>query len=718
MIFAIIVICSVVVQLYCAILSLKLIKITGAWSAWSILALAIVLMAGRRMSTLVSFAAGNIYLEGEIITEVISLVTSILLLAGIGLIGPVFSSMKKSRDALGASEERYRILLETMGEGFVVVDEQEDVTYVNERFCQTLGYWREDMIGRSLFELLDESNRKMLTQQIRQRRQGGSEPYELEFIGRGGRRAIFLVSPVPLMENNNVFKGSSAVLSDITLRRKNERELEKYRIGLEELVSERTMELDLVNQDLKHEIEEHRKTAEQLRVKDFALRTTATAIVMADLKGRLTFVNPAAVRMWGYDGESEMLEQEITHFFIQREDALQTWRSLLNRRHVASEHSARKKGGALFYIHLSVSEILNDQGAPIGWMGTIHDVTAKKEIELELNKAKEAAETANRAKSRFLADMTHEIRTPMNGVIGMIELALFTRLTPEQQGYLVKAKDAADSLLDIINDILDFSKIEAGKFSLDETVFNLRECLIDSLMSLSLKAREKSLELLCQVKSDVPDHLLGDPVRLRQIVVNLVVNAIKFTRQGHVLLKARVASRPDGRVDLTFSVHDTGVGIPEGSREMIFEAFSQAKNVYSNNSPGTGLGLSICNQLVRMMGGALRVESEVGQGTVFYFNCVFGLVQKPVESWTGIINCRAGQPVLVVDANEISGTILMEIIAELGMRPRLARSKNGALEALSQNAGQNEPYAIAFLGRRFPRWGGPRTGRPARSIGI
>jgi two-component system, sensor histidine kinase and response regulator len=428
------------------------------------------------------------------------------------------------------------------------------------------------------------------------------------------------------------------------------------------------------------------------------------AVYRSALDGRLLDCNAAFARIFGYSSREDCLlrhvmgdrahpeEREAVVARLRQEKWLQDFETRL----------ARADGSPVWVVENAT--LLEGEGGAAGVIeGTLIDISRRKVAEDALHRAMAVAEAANRAKSEFLANMSHEIRTPMNGIIGMTELALDTELTPDQRVFLENVKSSADSLLGLINDILDFSKIEARKLDLDVIDFDLGHAIDETIRWLAPRAHQKGLELVCHVSPDVPGGLRGDPARLRQIIVNLISNAVKFTAHGEVILRVELTARDGDRVVVHFSVSDTGIGIPLDKRETIFESFTQADASTTRQFGGTGLGLAIASQLVELMGGRIWVESQPGLGSTFHFTAPFKERPAPPAAAPArdLADLR-GVSTLIVDDNATNRRILEEMLTRWGMRPTLVDGGAAALRALEQAHAAGQPFTLVLLDYQMP----------------
>jgi PAS domain S-box-containing protein len=370
------------------------------------------------------------------------------------------------------------------------------------------------------------------------------------------------------------------------------------------------------------------------------LDSTGEAIYGLDMQGRCNFSNPSCLRLLGYDRPDDLIGKNM-HALMHHTrpdgtpypiEECQLYAAFLGGHptHIPDDLAWRADGTSI-PVEFRSHPVLRD-GQKSGAVVTFVDITERKLAEQESLRAKEAAESANRAKSEFLANMSHEIRTPMNGIIGMTDLALDTDLSAEQREYLELVKRSADSLLGLLNDILDFSKIEAGKLNLEAVEFAFHQTVSETLKFMLFRARQKGVQLTERLAPQIPPVLVGDPTRLRQVLINLIGNAIKFTEQGEIAVSVDSECSLDGQIELHFRVRDSGIGIPKEKQSLIFEAFEQADGSTTRKYGGTGLGLAITTKLVKMMGGKIWVESEPGRGSTFHFTAKFGLTSVEADA--------------------------------------------------------------------------------------
>ncbi|MCP4116382.1 MAG: response regulator [Desulfobacteraceae bacterium] len=433
---------------------------------------------------------------------------------------------------------------------------------------------------------------------------------------------------------------------------------------------------------------------------------------------RLITANPPLAKILGYDSPQEIMESvsDIAGDLYVDPGTGKRLMDRINTRGRADSFVTElfRKDKSIITVSITVNAIVDDGGNPIYYQGMLEDITEKKRAEA-LKLAKEAAEVATKAKSDFLASMSHEIRTPMNAIMGLTNLALKTRMTAKQQDYLAKIESASRSLLGIINDILDFSKIEAGELKMDHVNFLLDD-VWDNLSDLFVdKIAKKRLEFFFIIDDDVPSALVGDPLRVRQVFINLTANALKFTDQGEIIITGSLVERMEDRVRLKFSVTDTGIGIDPGKIQALFTPFTQAEASTTRKYGGTGLGLSICRQLVEMMGGEIRAKSNPMDGTCFTFTAIFGLQPREREPSHTLPGGLRNMGVLVVDDNITCRRFLKRLLNTLGFRPKTAPGGTEAVEMVRQG-GKAPAFGMIFMDWSMPDMDGITAARQIKRL--
>jgi PAS domain S-box-containing protein len=581
------------------------------------------------------------------------------------------------REQLRESQERFDQLAEQSRTFAWEVDAQGRYTYVSRSVAAVIGYRPDEVVGRMHFyDLHPAQDREAFKASVFDA--FSRKQCFVDFVNsvesKDGRTLWVSTSGMPMLDEAGALCGYRGLDTDITERRRSEEAAKRQTAKLAAMVS--TME---------------------------------EGVIFADADNVIIEVNDYFCRFVG-KGRDQILGRSIEDFHSGAALAGILKRIAEFRRVPgAKPHIIQRSLGPAEVI-LRMQPIYRD-GRYDGVLLNVIDVT-------ELVRARAAAESANAAKSLFLANMSHEIRTPMNGIIGMTDLALDTELTDEQREYLTTVKASADALLDLINDILDFSKIEAGQLSLCEAGFALRSTVETALRTLSLKAHQKHLELICHIGPDIPDGLVGDAPRLRQVLLNLVGNAVKFTEQGEVEVAVRQVERhaanDDKRLWLEFSVRDTGIGIPADRLQAVFEPFTQADNSITRRYGGTGLGLSICRRLVGLLGGKLTVVSEEGKGSTFTFTVPFGLDPSAAEMPVVTSGEFHGIAALVVDDNQTNRRLLTTLLTNWGLRPNEATCGRDAVAELLRAHQAGSPYRLALIDVCMPEVDGFETARRIR----
>ncbi len=576
---------------------------------------------------------------------------------------------------LRVSEAAYDSLVQNLPVGLIRKDLEGVLQFVNKPVCQEFGLPLEEIIGKTDYDFFPwELAEKYRTDD--QAVIGSGEVFEDVESHRtpeGDWRYVHVIK-APVIDSDGEVVGIQLIFWDETDRKRAEEELKSS---------------------------EARKRA--------IFETSLDCLIISDESGKIVEFNRAAEQTLGYHRNdalgknmNELLFASATHaddsFNLNQLSVFGEEGSLLGKR---LEVPLVRQDGEQFIAEMAMQPIPLE--GTVHYATVLHDITNRKRNEAALQKAKEAAESASQAKSAFLANMSHEIRTPMNAILGMTSLVLETELQPEQHENLLIVQDSTESLLSLINDILDFSKIEAGRLDLHPATFPLRDRIGDTMKSLSIRAHDKGLELACHIAQDVPDQLIGDVGRLRQVIINLIGNAVKFTDVGEVVLDIAVESQTDEEAVLQFTVSDTGIGIPTDRQGGIFEVFEQVDSSKTRRFGGTGLGLAISTRLVQLMDGKIWVESQVGSGSTFHFTVQLGVAKQSVDGpeETALESLR-GLSVLLVDDNKTNLHILQEMLRNWDMEVAVADNAQDGLRIVRESQSTEREIQLLLTDAHMP----------------
>ncbi len=630
---------------------------------------------------------------------------------------------------LRKKDRQFRRTFEQAAVGIVHVSSVGNFLRYNRRFYETLGYPWQDLSGGSLFDIIHSDDLSVVHKSFEGLLAGdvSSCNFEVRVLEHGGAylwgNMTFSLVHGDAEEPDYLI----GVFEDISKRKQVEQELADYKVTLEDTVNQRTCEL-------LDEIAARKTAAEELLKLHRAVEQSPVSVVITNLEGKIEYVNPSFTETTGYSAEeaigktSSLLKsgQHSAEFYKDM------WATVESGKTWKGQLANRKKNGEIYWEDSTISPVRKSSGEITHYVAVKEDITLRKKAEEELESrvrqlainrramlnmmedlqsAKKVAEAATEAKSNFLANMSHEIRTPMNAVLGLSHLALATELTPKQQDYLLKIQLSAKSLLGIINDILDFSKIEAGKLTMESISFLLDDVLENVASLICRQANDKGVEIIFSVSVEVPNVLMGDPLRLGQVLVNLVSNALKFSDDGEVVVSVGVVDTQEETITLEFAVRDQGIGINAEQIKRLFDSFTQADTTTTRKYGGTGLGLVISKRLVELMGGKIKVESQVGKGSTFSFSVNLGLaLQEDLVSYK-IPNDFAKMRVLVVDASLTVISVLENMLGYFSFIVTSVSSGEEVFVALKKAAAQGVPYQLVLVDWHLANMNGVEIGK-------
>jgi PAS domain S-box-containing protein len=583
------------------------------------------------------------------------------------------------------NENLFRKLVDSTRDSIIVIDDSEKVIYWNKSAEEQFGYTNEEVLGKNLHQLILPSIYHKAHNNLHKFRVTSEQELPNKLMEVMAKRKSGALFPVEVSLSSVIVDGqwyAVGVLRDITKRKQNEEEIRKLSRAVEQ---------------------------------------SPSTVVITDLQGNIVYANPKFTALSGYSLD-EIIGKNPNFLKSGKQPASlfqDLWTTISIGEEWRGELLNRKKSGELYWESASFSPIRNHHCVTTHYLKVAEDITDRKHVEQALKKAKEAAEKASLAKSEFLANMSHEIRTPMNVIIGMTEYLLTTDVDGVHHEYISMVNDSAKLLLSIINQILDFSKIEAGKLELLSEPFAFKETITRLMKMQRVSAEGKGIELQLQYDDAVPNSLIGDPVRLQQVLINLVGNAIKFTDEGKIKIKVKLISQEEKQVKVMISVLDTGIGIPQEKLNRLFKSFSQIDNSLARQYEGTGLGLAISKRLVELMGGTIGVKSELGKGSKFSFTVTFDLhddkdsILISEDNNTAVITKATSEQthILLAEDKKMNQKLAKLVLEKKGWKVTIANNGREAIQIIERDA-----FDVILMDIQMPELDGLSVTKYIRSL--
>ncbi len=601
-------------------------------------------------------------------------------------------------------------LFTNMPSGVAISDLNHKIIFANDSWLKLFKYNTDQVLGKFIDDLIVAPDKKDIKKEAMEKSMESEDGEIINFTAKrysSNFEPIYVqITVVPIfigITNICLF----SIYTDISAEINAQEKLKDLIQNQEKIIKARTKEIE----------QQKKKLFEKSTELESLLETMGEAVFVEDTNSIVKYVNPAAIELLGYP--KEYILEKNSLFFVAQPEQSKVNKQIKNKSsNIFTQYETVfiNNRGEKIDVLITARSRLDNNGLPAGVISTVTNITKIKKIQKELKLATKQAQAANKAKSEFLANMSHEIRTPMNGVMGMTELLLDTNLDDDQTEMLRAVKTSADGLLVVINDILDFSKIEAGKLEIEELDYNLRNMMDDAMQFLALRAHEKGLEIVYEIGEKIPSFVIGDPGRIRQILTNLVGNAIKFTEKGVIYIKTSLVKETEDSALVAFAIKDEGIGISQKDLKKLFKSFHQADASTTRKFGGTGLGLAISRQLTKLMGGDIEVKSKVGMGSTFTFTVLLKKQLDAVEKIKYPLKNMRGMEVLIVDDLAINLDVLRGFLEAWGFVVHDSDTAVNGIKMANLAATHGKPFPLIISDCNMPDFDGAYFGTQIRKL--